>query len=59
MLWKASFWITVLCVVPYLIYFVMNRAGNLGWPLVLALGMGLAWSLMYFVLFKATELPKR
>jgi hypothetical protein len=59
MLWKLSFWITVSCVVPYAIYFGFNRGGAVGWGLVLALGLALAWLLMYLVLFKAIELPKK
>jgi hypothetical protein len=59
MLWKASFWVSVLCIVPYVVYFGFNRENAVAWPLILVLGMILAWCCMYYVLFKATEFPKR
>ncbi|MFN0205123.1 MAG: hypothetical protein ACKVS6_02270 [Planctomycetota bacterium] len=59
MLWKISFIITLGCVVPYVIFFGMNRELGVGPMPVLILGTLLAWACMYYVLFKSTELPKK
>lgn len=59
MLWKLTIWFTVVCLVPYLIFFGPGRTVHVsnGWMTVLMLF--LAANTFYFVLWKATECPKK
>ncbi len=56
-MWKVSIWLTFLCALPYFIFF--GTRGYVSTILVLVLATGLAFVLMYYVLFRATELPKK
>ncbi|MBL8696589.1 MAG: hypothetical protein JNJ88_21030 [Planctomycetes bacterium] len=55
---KHSLWITLLCCVPYFVFFGLRETHIPGFAL-LGMALFLVLVLLYYVLFKATELPKK
>jgi hypothetical protein len=56
-LWWTVFWISLLCALPYFIFF--PTFSRLNWIWVLVLAMVLGWITMYYVLLKAPSVPKK
>lgn len=56
-LWKTTAIISFLCALPYAVFFGTRSYFN--WVLLLILAVALAFVTMYYVLFKATQLPKK
>jgi len=61
--WKTTAWITALCALPYFIYYAtysfVNWSPFASAMVVLVLAAVLGWITMYYVLLKATKLPKK
>jgi hypothetical protein len=57
-MWKVTFWTSVYCILPYIVFFGFNRHEEVSSIPVLIMGLIIASVLMYYVLFKAGDLPK-
>lgn len=56
-LWKTSIIISVLCAIPYALFFGTRH--YFSWVILLVLALILAFSLMYYVLLKSPTIPKK
>lgn len=57
-MWKISFWITVWCLVPYILFFGFNRHHVIGALPILVMAVIIACVLCWYVLFRSSDLPK-
>ena len=59
MLWKLTIWLTVVCLVPYLMFFGPGRHSPISIIVLIIMMLFLCANTLYFVLFKALQCPKK